>query len=448
MSQSRKLMAMTVDTRIDSIPEHLRSHLARFGPFRGGAQETLLLAITGLAQVGPRSELATGATRDTWPQLRDALQVAGLLEERALPGSARPYLRFSRDLADDAWQALSDDQRQQLERRHQRNYFQYVGQMGKLRRTHPDEAASLVEMEMDNLLAATRGAIDAGEEWALEFVERLAPFLQESGREDEAGELRDRVCIHYDPTGSPGWLRQRSNDAERLIQAGEFAAARDILDQLLEQLPESEPFARMANLARRAQCSRQLNELPQSLADLELALKAGEQAPESVAGAETRQRIHLDQAALFAQQGALTQALAAGQKALRESEGLKDWSTMAQVADIQIDLATKLQDPARIGAYRRLRRLAIACTDEGRAYLADQQSFIADAVAATRDTRARKRFEDLLQQGERAGWSAGVRAMRRILDGERDENSLDDHLEWRDAILVHAVLQELGNRAA
>ncbi|MGB1109007.1 MAG: hypothetical protein ACPG4N_01555 [Gammaproteobacteria bacterium] len=429
--------------KLSVIPKHLRPFVARLGPFQGGAQETLLLAITGLAQVGPKPELATDVTRDTWPELRDTLLENELIAERELPGSARPFLRFEADFASADWQALSDDQRAQIERRYQRHYFQYVGQLKKLRATHLDEARELVDIERGNLIAAAQGAIDEGEEWALEFVERLSPFLSDAQLEEEVERLRDRVQIHYDPVGSPGWLRQRSNDAERLLQAEEFLAAKLVLSELIEALPADDHFGRMSNLARRAYVSRQLEQSDAAMLDYQAAVRAANSADESTARSEMLQRIHLDQASLLAAQGQPADALTAGQRALRESESLKDWITMAQVAGIQVDLSERLGDEQRAGAYRRLRRLAISCSDEGKAYLIEQQGFIDQVCEAVRNPANRPALNELLATGESAGWVDGVTAMRRILAGERDENLLCEPLEWRDGILVHTILQEL-----
>jgi hypothetical protein len=224
---------------IASLPAAARVWLPRLGVFEQGAQETLLLAITGLGQVGPKPDLATGVTRDTWPALREALGEAGLLREEPVPGGGRPYLRFDPLLSAAAASGLTPNQRDILDRRHQHHYFQLAGQLLRQWRHDPVAALALAAKERPNLVKALEGALVGGEEWAAEFLERLTPLFEALGLHAELGRWNEAL-VAYAPfieqiaaaAADPG----RRAGIEPLLAAGEaegwtagIAAVRRIL---------------------------------------------------------------------------------------------------------------------------------------------------------------------------------------------------------------------------
>jgi hypothetical protein len=91
--------------------------------------------------------------------------------------------------------------------------------------------------------------------------------------------------------------------------------------------------------------------------------------------------------------------------------------------------------------YREQERASYAGTPASRHMLRQQWPIIASAVPAVADPSVRLKVEEALAGMIERGWTDLVGALRRILDGERDEDMLCASLDAADSAIVGAVLR-------
>jgi hypothetical protein len=70
--------------------------------------------------------------------------------------------------------------------------------------------------------------------------------------------------------------------------------------------------------------------------------------------------------------------------------------------------------------------------------------FIAAVVAAVDDTEVRRQLEPLLA-AVNSSWDNLVRAIHRILEGERDEDVLCEPLDMEDSMIINAILRGIAD---
>jgi tetratricopeptide (TPR) repeat protein len=117
------------------------------------------------------------------------------------------------------------------------------------------------------------------------------------------------------------------------------------------------------------------------------------------------------------------------------------WKTYILLANI----AEKQHDAIQAQTYRRLAREAKANTAEGQNELRQHEQFVEAVVATVSRPELRGQLETMLRQREKKGWSKLATTIRRILDGERDCDSLCDSegLDLTDSIIVQKIMQEI-----
>jgi hypothetical protein len=77
------------------------------------------------ALAGHKSEeLAPGADESTWPNLRRALETAGLIRVEHLPLVKTPYIKFHPALAPALWEQALEAQKEQLLEKHRAAYYE------------------------------------------------------------------------------------------------------------------------------------------------------------------------------------------------------------------------------------------------------------------------------------------------------------------------------------
>lgn len=468
--ENRSRKASTPDLSTPVVPQKAAFHtdrmntdsddtwLARLGVFRIGAQETLLIAITGLGQVGPRGRLATGATPDLWPRLRDKWLADGTLEERILNHSNRPFLVIDEDAAGAAFSRLTEAQQAQLKRQHQRHYFQFAGQLRQRLHHHADAAHQLAKLELPNFIEAIAGALANREEWSLEFLERLTPFL-DVDHQSLRQQLSEQAAALFHEPGSQGWLSTRSNAAEQAIQRGDYPAALISLDAILERLTppgaQANPrtaYARASHLARRAFCLGQtgnLNEAHDSYRQAEQSLELAEQnigaADNTQAIDETRITIDLDRASLWMQAGDFQAAFVAGNRALRRAQQWQSWDKMSQIADQLAIVATTINDQGKALAYRKMAARCWRESAAGKASLDSYAALIAQVTGDAKRRRLSKALQVQLEEARASDWLAGAAAIEQLVAGERDESRLSANLGREDFGLLLLLLEQVDS---
>jgi tetratricopeptide (TPR) repeat protein len=119
------------------------------------------------------------------------------------------------------------------------------------------------------------------------------------------------------------------------------------------------------------------------------------------------------------------------------------WNTYAILANI----ADRQGDPDAARAWRREERASYAAAPVSRHMLRRRWPLIAAVVQAASDSSARPALDPVLADMAARGWTSLVGALRRILDGERDEDALCASLGAEDSATVAAVLRGIADPA-
>lgn len=112
-----------------------------------------------------------------------------------------------------------------------------------------------------------------------------------------------------------------------------------------------------------------------------------------------------------------------------------------KIYDILADIAAAAGDAGQARAYRRQARQAKAAFAGTQYELRRHAQLIVAVVAAVQEPPLRAQLESVLEK--RTGKL--VAALRRLLDGERDEDALCDELDLQDAMIVLAILRGLDD---
>ncbi len=214
----------------------------------------------------PQTELAAGADESTWQTLRQQLEATGLIQAEYLRGIAAPYLKFHPTLAPALWSKLErsplnpplargarGDQTAQLLARHRQRYYQLARYLYQEDQKNPERARAIAQRELPNLLSAVHGALDAGEEWAVDFVDNVNKFLDVFGLNKDRAELTRRAQ-QLGKLGSRAWYLARSNQGEQLFSAGRYREAAQVFEEILVGLGEQPSHQRCNTLTRLGRC--------------------------------------------------------------------------------------------------------------------------------------------------------------------------------------------------
>jgi len=125
------------------------------------------------------------------------------------------------------------------------------------------------------------------------------------------------------------------------------------------------------------------------------------------------------------------------------SEDTQIWETYTLLANIadQQNAIIEAQN------YRRLAREAQIKAKGLHDKLPRHQQFIEAVVQTAGKPKLRQQLEAMLSQREQKGWSKMVAATRRVLNGERDWETLcrSEDLDLEDALILQQILQQLNN---
>lgn len=219
--------------------------LPRLGVFQGGALEYILLKITEISE-------------SQWQTLHPALETTGLIQVDGI------FLKFHPTLAPALWPRLSPEAQTELLARYQQWYYQLSDDLYFEDSKDPHFARAIAQQELPNLLYAVDGALNAGAEWAVEFVERVNRFLNIFGLNRDRTKLNQRIAELTGEVGSNTWYLSRTSSGEQLFNAGRYQQAAQVFSEILAELGEQPSYHRCVTLVRLGRCFKDQKQTAQA----------------------------------------------------------------------------------------------------------------------------------------------------------------------------------------
>ncbi|OUL25313.1 CHAT domain-containing protein [Nostoc sp. 106C] len=211
--------------------------LPRLGVFQGRALELYLLKITEVSQ-------------SQWQTLRPALEALGLIQVH------EPFLKFHPTLAPALWPRLSLEAQTELLARYQGWYYQLSDYLYFENSKNPHAVRTIAQWELPNLLYAVDGALNAGTEWAVDFVDKVNFFLGIFGLNRDHTRLNQRIAQLTGEVSSNTWYISRTSSGEQLFNAGRYQQAAQVFSEILAELGEQPSYEQCATFARLGRCLR------------------------------------------------------------------------------------------------------------------------------------------------------------------------------------------------
>ncbi len=235
-----KSLIASLNLSLERLDAEAQQLLPRLGMFHKGVFEDDLLAITEYSEA-------------QWQALRPALETTGLIQLEYLPGFNVPYLKFHPTLAPALWSRLTAEEQAELLARHRQRYYGLSAHLYQRDIQNPYYARAIALRELPDLLFAVHGALDAGEEWAVDFVDNVNRFLDYFGLNKDRAELTQRAEQLGQP-GSDAWYIARSNVGEQLYSAGRYGEAEEVFIEILAELGEEGSYKRCNTLLKLGRC--------------------------------------------------------------------------------------------------------------------------------------------------------------------------------------------------
>jgi tetratricopeptide (TPR) repeat protein len=225
--------------------------LPRLGVFQGGAFEDDLQAITELAA-------------PEWAGLRQELATTGLIQVEHLPGVNPSFLKFHPTLAPVLWSRLSPAEQAALSARHRQRYYNLSGYLYQEDQRHPHETRAIAQRELPNLLHAVDGTLTAGEDGAVDFVNKVNWFLNFFGLYRDQAALLQRAEAVPGAVGSRHWVLARINRGKQLRSAGRHREAQAVFEEVLQGLGTAPSYDRCLTLGQLGRCFADQGQLEQA----------------------------------------------------------------------------------------------------------------------------------------------------------------------------------------
>lgn len=151
---------------------------------------------------------------------------------------------------------------------------------------------------------------------------------------------------------------------------------------------------------------------------------------------------------LFNQPARLDEARSLAEESLAIKETLDPaaaeiWNTYGLLALI----TTKQGENSLAAAYRSKSRQAYFAFPGWRQQLYRHEALIAMVVQASREPDVRKELEQALNEAAAGSIANRITAIRRILNGERDEAALYEPLNYMEAAVIRAILEGIAGGA-
>jgi len=342
----------SLNLSLDRLNAESRRFLPSLGVFQGGAMEDVLLEITGLKAgdhyvIAPlkkmingmqqrfqkliktfmnhsSTDLAENANEPTWNELRGELEATGLIQAETLPGVAVPFLKFHPTLAPALWNKLTPEEQNDLLARHLERYYQLSGYLYDEDNRNPHQVRAIALRELPNLLFAARGALAAGDENAVDFVDNVSKFLYFFDLQRDRADLNDCAKALAGAVGSRAWYLHRSSVGEQLFNAGRHADAARIFQEVLNGLGETPSFNRCTILVDLGRCYKTQGQTKEAIAIFRQGIAEAEQLERTDSVKQKIGTLQTDLADVLRDMGDYAGARQAYQAALVIMEELND----------------------------------------------------------------------------------------------------------------------------
>jgi tetratricopeptide (TPR) repeat protein len=248
LADKQRCLVASLNLSLQRLDGDLLAVLPRLGVFQGGAWEPQILKITEFEG-------------DQWQRLKSALERTGLLQVEVLKDIAVPFLRFHPTLSPVLWGQLSVAEQENLRLKHQHHYHFFVSYFQEEDVQYPDEARLVVRKDLPNLLWAAKESLKNQHENVVYFVNSINRFLFIFGLENDQAFLNQLLSQFVGVLGSDNWYLVRSNQGNQLFQAGKYAPAAIVFDEIIKEL-NSKPSIDLVNtLLRLGRCLRYQGQL-------------------------------------------------------------------------------------------------------------------------------------------------------------------------------------------
>jgi tetratricopeptide (TPR) repeat protein len=329
----QRCLVASLNLSLQRLDADLLALLPRLGVFQGGAFEFQILKIV---QFDP----------EQWQELKLALERTGLLQ---LEDSAM-FLRFHPTLAPVLWKRLSVMEQEDLRVRHQHYYYELADVLYFADNQNPYGVRSIARRELPNLLWAVKGVLEDRSEYAVEFVTRINKFLDFFGLQRDREFLTNRLDRLIGVVGSNNWFMVLANQGDRLFQAGRYADAAAVCNEILKGLGSEPSFERVRTLGILGRCLRFQGQLTAAARYLQEGLNLSMLLEPSENVKKQRIPLQTDLGDVFTDLGEFESAQQVYDAALAISEELGDRREIAvtnsQIANLAIkqnNLATAIE---------------------------------------------------------------------------------------------------------
>jgi len=233
----------SLDLSLERLDPAARALAPKLGVFQGGALESQLLKITGIAELA-------------WAALKPQLQAAALIEAESLPDVTPPFLRFHPTLAPLLWAELDEARQAELGATHRARYYTLANYLYTEDNKNPHAARAIARRELPNLLHAVQAAFQLGAADAVDFANSLGRFLNVFGLRREAEHLNHLAQQQASEAGSQAWYLAQSNRGGQLLGAGQVAEAAAVFQAIVARLGEAASYQRAVILGLLGRCFR------------------------------------------------------------------------------------------------------------------------------------------------------------------------------------------------
>lgn len=252
----------SLNLSLERLDAEAMEFLPRLGVFQGGALEPYLLEITEIS-------------KSQWQTLRLALEATGLIQVD------EPFLKFHPTLAPALWPRLSPEAQTELLARYQECYYLLSNYLYFEDNKDPHFARAIAQWELPNLLYAVDGALNAGAEWAVQFVEQVNKFLDIFGLNRDRTRLNQRIAELTGELGSDIWYLSLSSSGEQLYNAGRYQQAAQVFSEILAELGEQPSYNLCVTLVRLGRCFAQQRQTAQAAQIYRQGLAVAQQLEQS-----------------------------------------------------------------------------------------------------------------------------------------------------------------------
>jgi tetratricopeptide (TPR) repeat protein len=338
----QRCLVASLNLSLQRLDKDLLVVLPRLGVFQGGALEYQILNITEFAP-------------EQWQQLRLALERTGLVQVERLEYWTAPFLRFHPTLAPVLWKRLSATEQIDMRSKYQDCYHGFAVFLYNEDKHNADVIGSIAKQELSNLLWAVKGSLEARSEYAVEFVECTNKFLHFFGLERDRLFLSECLGQVISMVGSNDWFLAHSNQGEQLFRSGQYSAAIEVFNDILQGLAPEENFNRIQTLIRLERCLRFQGQLPAAAQCLLDGLKLSEQSEPTEELKRQQATLQLELGDIFTTLGAFERARQAYDASLAIDEMLGDRRGTAITKGQMANLAMAQHDPSTaINLYKEI----------------------------------------------------------------------------------------------